>query len=486
MMLGRRVAHGAFWLVGARLATKLADFLSVLVLARFLLPDDFGLVALAVTALTIVNTLTELSIGNALVQLAEPTPEHYDTAFTIGFIRGFLVFAILLALALPMGWIYDDPRISPLVAALATSPLIKGLISPRIAKFLIDLQYVPQFFTELLGKIVGVGVSIAIVVATGSYWAIVWGIVVGPVITVAASYYFAPGMFRFRLTHWRMIFSFTSWLTLAQIVNTLNWQTDRLFVGAVLGKATLGQYVVGSEMASTSTYAIVGPLVQALFTGMMKVRDEAERLRRSYLLSQQILMALVMPIGVGLALLADPLVYLFLGPTWSDAVFVVQVTAPIFALQMLTAPAFSLVMTVGRTRMIFLRDLAGLLLRLPMVLAAAYIYGLHGILGAIVVAELIIIYLNLSIVRRLIGVGVVEQIKTPWRTIASVMVMAGIVGMTKVAQPTAVDLSPTLGYLAGAIAAGGGAYLVSHVLLWQLAGRPDGVERKLFMLARRA
>ena len=106
-----RLTKGAAWLAATRLVVNLAAFANTLLLARLLIPADFGLVALATTVSTIISSVTELSLASALVQHKDPNEDHYHTAWTLNALRGGLISIVIAAIAVPTARIYGDTRL---------------------------------------------------------------------------------------------------------------------------------------------------------------------------------------------------------------------------------------------------------------------------------------------------------------------------------------------------------------------------------------
>ncbi|NQX94544.1 MAG: oligosaccharide flippase family protein [Erythrobacter sp.] len=138
-------------------AANLLSFISLIVLTRILMPEDFGLVAIAAAFAEIVAMITKLSLGSALIQRREVEQIHYDTAWTMSVVRGVLV-AVLIAASGPfIAEFYGDPRLSDLLQFLALSPLIWGLMNPKLAVFQRKLDFRQEFILTVTGKVVTQG-----------------------------------------------------------------------------------------------------------------------------------------------------------------------------------------------------------------------------------------------------------------------------------------------------------------------------------------
>ena len=115
----------------------------------------------------------------------------------------------------------------------------------------------------------------------------------------------------------REFFSFSAWLTAGQIVNTLNWRFDYLLIGKMLGGTALGYYSVGSNLAMMPTREATAPLTQTIYPGFSSIRDDPARLAAAYQRVQALVAAIALPAGIGVAVIADPLVRLTLGEKWA-------------------------------------------------------------------------------------------------------------------------------------------------------------------------
>ncbi len=483
-MLSRKIASGAIWLVASKLATRFLDLVAMLIVARLLVPAEFGLFALAASVLLILNAVTDLSLSNAIIQMKDPPDAVYDTAFTLNFLRGLVIAAALAVISIPFASIYGDERLRAIILALAAVPLLKGLVSPRMAHLQRQLSFKPQFYLEAAGKIAAFVASILVAYFTRSYWALVAGMIATPAISSMISYRFAPYRPRFGLHDWKPIFSFSGWLTLSNAVNTLNWQADRFFIGGKLGTATLGQYTVGSELASLPTNAPILPIMQALYAGFARLAHDTARLRDAYMTSQCVVIAIALPISVTVSVFAYPILDLAIGPAWSQSAFVVQVLAPVFALQMLTAPAQSIAMATGRTRSIFTRDTVALLVRLPLIVLGMWVAGLPGVIWARVASGLFIIILNLALMKRILDVSILTQLLAPWRSFVSALALAAcliVVGDAfDLLSRVSLDRIPIL---VAAAVLGGLVYAVVHLGLWAIRKPKQSAEQKIIDMA---
>ncbi len=486
-MLGRKVAFGALWLVGSRIATKAMNLIAMLVVARLLTPADFGLVALAATVWLILDAITDLSLSEALIRMRAPPKSAYDTALTMNALRGLSLSAIMLAMALPFAELYGDPRLTELLLALAVCPVFKGLVSPRMADLARALRLKLVFALEVSAKAASFVASIAFAIATQSYWALIAGLIAAPTINCLVSYILAPYRPGISLSHWREIIRFSGWLALSQAIVTLNAHADRFFVGGHLGQADLGQYTVGTELATLPTQGPVLPITRALYVGFAKLADNLDQLRSAFLTSHLLVVALTLPLGLVVAVLAEPLILLTVGEDWLKAALVIQVVAPMAAIRVLAVTVQPMVMATGNTHLLARREALAFVLRLPIILTGLYAFGFEGLVWGRGLSIFVYLYLNLDLARSILGVSLFEQVSAPWRSLASGGALVG--SLLVLAQAFPADRADSLSLLVHTASLSCVGFLVYggvHLLLWRMTGYPSGPERRVLQLLRRA
>ncbi|MEM7044548.1 MAG: oligosaccharide flippase family protein, partial [Pseudomonadota bacterium] len=126
MSLKRQIAAGAVWLISGRLVVRLIGLSSTIILARLLAPEDFGLIALAMGFVALLNVMSAFSFDLALIADQKAGRAEYDAAWSMGLIKGIVGAGALLLAADPAGAYFDDPRLTPIFQVLALFILLRG------------------------------------------------------------------------------------------------------------------------------------------------------------------------------------------------------------------------------------------------------------------------------------------------------------------------------------------------------------------------
>ncbi|MEO0061567.1 MAG: hypothetical protein RLZZ08_127 [Pseudomonadota bacterium] len=484
MTIKASVGKGALALGATRLLINLSGMVALVILARMLTPQDFGLVAIGTTVLGIVVALTELSLGSALIQRAELDRAHIDSAWTMAMLRALAITAAFAATAYPLAVVYDDMRLVPVFIVSGATGAMTGLVNPMIALQTRQMRFRPMLVVQFSQKVAGLAVSIALAFWLHNYWAIVAGTAIGTGLATLVSYVQVPYRPRFTLSRARDLMGFSSWLFLGQLMNVLNWRFDQLVIGLYLPKAQLGIYSMADNLSAIPSREAITPLVHALFPGFSRVQGDINRLRRAYLTAQGAIALAALPLAAGLALLAQPIVEVALGAKWLGAVPFVQVISVCYGVQTLVSAVRPLAMAQGMTRSLFYRESAGLALRIPLVLAGLIGWGLTGLVWGRLISAVLGVAISLGMIRNMLGLSLWAQVWSNRRTLAAlaVMCMAVAVGDRELVSQ---HFTPIL-RIALLVPLGGISFFGSLGLLWVSGGRRAGAEQELIGLLRGA
>ncbi|WP_353646483.1 oligosaccharide flippase family protein [Mesorhizobium sp. WSM2239] len=469
------VAKASIWVVAGKLTARAIDLCSLLILAHLLSPSEFGLIALAMATILIVEVVVELPLAQAMVRIPDLTEPILATAFTLGLLRGILLALLLGLLALPLSLFYQEPRLLVLVWALTSAPILRGLVSPWMVVFVRRFDFRREFALDVIGKSSALIVATAIALKTGSYWAIAGGIITTPFVAVVMSYVFAPMRPRLTLSQWPVFSDMVSWNTASQLVSAVNWQMDKLLLGRLIDLPSFGRYSVADNLAGIPQQALVQPLTRPLMAGFATINSPAEY-APAYCKAMNALVATTAPILVCVAMLSDPLVRLVLGERWIGAAVMLQWLASSYLLSVPTEALPPLAMAINRTRFVAVRMIAELVVKLPALIIGLALFGLTGALAARCIATAAVLISVGFIARSLIGVSLKQQGLALWRPAVSCAAMAVFLHFV---APFVISQQSTW-FLMLATAAAGlaavGVYGVALLVLWIASNRPAGIE----------
>lgn len=473
--VGKRVAIGAAWFIAMRWIVRLIGLVSTIVLARILVPDDFGLVAIATSYIALLDAFSDLGTRTALVRHDTLEPRFMDTVFTVQAIRGIAIGTIVFGSAWLFPIAIGDERLRAVVWVLALQPVIAGLLNPAIIKFERQMDFRRELIVQVVAKLAATSTAIAGAVIYQSYWAMVAGLLVEATCRVTISYVLAPFRPRLGLDRWRELFRFSGWLSGASFLDALVDRLDTILIGAFLDVRIAGFYSVGKQLAVMPMGEVLPAANRALFPGLLHFKDDIEKLSRNVMLAFAGMTMLSMPIAVGFCLVAGDFVRLVYGEKWLEAVSIIQVISLCVGVEVVGGSvATSAAMALSQTKMLFLRSAARVLIRVPIFVLGLWLFGLEGALAGYLLGSVVFAVSNVSILHKLLSVRLTSIVDCLWPPLLGTAAMAG--AMLQVAEflaPLQTSLPNMIGILALKIALGAGIYGTVQIVLWKVTGRPN-------------
>jgi lipopolysaccharide exporter len=186
------IVRGTLFTVAMRWTDRLIGLLSTLVLARLLLPQDFGIIAMATLVIALADLLFDLGVHATLIQNPAPSPSHFDTAWTLGLLQAAAV-ALALQLCAPFAAHYfHESRLQSVIQVLALSLLLNSLENIGVVNFQREMRFGQDYVFLFCKRFSGFLVTLACAWWLRSYWALVLGTLGGRLVGVACSYAMHP------------------------------------------------------------------------------------------------------------------------------------------------------------------------------------------------------------------------------------------------------------------------------------------------------
>lgn len=477
-----RTARGTGWLIVWRMATRLLGLISTVVLVRLLAPEDFGLIALATSFTLAVEAMALIDVEDAVTRARAPSREVYDTAFTLGLLRGLAIGGMIAALAMPAAHFFAEPRLAPVIFALGLGFLIDGLTNVGIVNFRRDFAFHREVQLWLAPRLLSILLALGTAVLTHSYWALVVGILSQRALRVVFSYRMHPFRPRLGLAAWRGLLGYSLWLSAINVASLLRDRADNILLGRLLGTAPVGIFAVGAEIAALPTTELVEPACRAAFSGFSAARHAGLSAGETWLAIIASMTLLTFPAGVGLALIAGPLVQLAFGVRWLAAVPLVRVLGIAGCLTAFGTIGSVLLRVHGKMRLVLAIILAGAAFRVSLLLVLIPRFGLLGAGFAVACGLVFDHLLYLAMTLHGFAISPAALLGRLWRSVLATAAMAAALlasglGGQDVANPALA--------LLGGVTIGIAVYVAALLALWTLAGCPDGAERDALAALRR-
>lgn len=466
------MSKGAALTITMRWTDRLIGFISVLILARLLVPEDFGIIVMASLVIGLTDVLLDLGVHIALIQNPSPTPAHYNTAWTLRLIQALLATILVCAIAPWAAVFFAEPQITLVIQVLALSFLISGLENIGIVNFQKEMRFTDDFRFTFAKRIAGFIATITAAFWLQSFWALVIGTLVGRSSGLILSYLMHPMRPRLSLVQFKEIFAISQWVLVRNVGIYLDQSLHTMLVGRRDSTHTTGAYSLANEISTLPTTELLAPINRVLFPAFVQVKHNTNELKRLFLLAQGVQALVGIPAGIGLALVAQEAIPILLGESWLSAIPFVEIIALVGVVTALLSSGVYVCLTLGRVRLIAAYTwsqvcLFGLLtiVMLPQAeaLEIAWLRLTVAVLGVGILAWILIDTLD--------GLKLWELLDAVYRPLLAAIFMALCVSWA------GIWVDGAMGWLLIAkISIGIVSYTTTVALLWWAVGHPAGAE----------
>ncbi len=401
--LSEKAVKGGFWVFFLRITDRLFQLIRIIILARLLSPNDFGVFGIALLVLSTLETFTQTGFQQAIIQKKGETKHFLNTAWTLRLVRGFLIAIIVFFLAKPAAVFFEAPAAENILRIIGISIILQSLNNIAVLYFQKELQFHKFFKYQFLGTIADVTVAITFAFLLKSVWALVFGLVAGNLVRCIMSYViesYRP-RFRFDRAQARELFGFGRWILGSSILVFLTTQGDDIFVGKLLGATMLGFYQMAYRISNLPATEISHVISQVSFPAYSKLQSNLPKLREAYLKILQLTTFISFPIAGLIFILAPEFTQIFLGDKWMPMVPAIQVLALAGLTRSLAATTGPIFQAIGKPKI----ETKWQVIRLSVLVILIYPFTIrYGILGSSIVVFLSIFVSSIGFVAEAIRI----------------------------------------------------------------------------------
>jgi O-antigen/teichoic acid export membrane protein len=346
---------------------------SMMALARLLEPTDFGLVGM-VTALTgVLNLFRDFGLSSATVQRKDVTEEQISTLFWINTLVGLILGLLLMSMAPLIVAFYHQPHLLWVTIVLATAFIFNGAGVQHTALLERQMRFTLLAAIDMISLICGTLIGIGMALARLRYWALVGTAVSIPLITTISLWCatgWIPGRPRSRIGL-RSMAQFGGAFTLINVIVYFAYNIEKVLLGRYWGATSVGIYGRAYQLANLPIENLNTAFGGVAFSGLSRVRDDANRFRSYFLRGYSLVLAMTIPITIGAALFANDLILALLGPKWINVVEIFRLLTPTILIFALINPLSWLTFSLGMIG----RNLKIVLVLTPLMIGG-YVMGL--------------------------------------------------------------------------------------------------------------
>ena len=458
--LKEKTVKGLMWSSIDRFSTQGIQFVFSILIARLLLPSDYGAVAMLNIFLAISQTFIDSGFSTALIRKLDRTEADFCTVFYFNIVVGLFFYAILWLTSPYIAAFYEIPLLEDITKVVALTFVFSSFSGIQNAKLSIAIDFQTKAKISVTVTLFTGVVGLWMAYSGYGVWALVVQSVFSSLLRTVLLWVFVRWVPQlvFSWRSFKEMFSFGSKLLASGLLDTIYGNIYTLVIGKFFSSATLGFYGRAGSFVQFPSSNLTGVLQGVTFPVLCSIQNESERLASAYKRFLRMSAFIIFPLMVGLAAVADPLVRILLTDKWEGTIYLLQILCfssmwyPIHAINL------SLLQVKGRSdfflKLEIIKKIQGVIVlcvTLPMgIVAMCY--------GGIVSSLLCLVY-NTYYTQKLIGYGYVAQMKDLLHILVHSLVMgAGVWCIVQVLDSLWLQLA--VGILSGAVYYIFGAYFL--------------------------
>lgn len=407
-----KAIRGMAWSTFERFATQIVQFIISIVLARILMPSDYGLVGMLSIFFAISYIFINSGFSQALIQKKDKKEEDYNTIFLFNIGTACVFYALLYFGAPYIAEFYNQPKLTPITRVYALILVINSLASVQSTILTIRLSFGALAKVSIISVVVS-GIAGIIMAYSGfGVWALVWqGIISASVnsLTLFLLCRWIPS-FTFSWLSFRSLFSFGSKLVISSLINAIFNNISSLIIGKAFNASELGYYNRAEGFSHLPPNTVTSVVLKVNYPILAKVQDDHSKLLSSYATLLRTPILLLYPIMFGMAVLAVPMITVLVGDKWLPSASLLPILCFTGLWTPLTHINLNLLYVKGRTDLVLKLELIKKPIAFILLIAAVPL-GIKAICASVALYSFIAFTFNCYYTGKILDYGFWKQIR---------------------------------------------------------------------------
>lgn len=455
-----KTVKGVIWSAVDRFSAQGIQFVFSILIARLLVPEDYGVVAMLGIFMAVSQTFIDSGFGAALIRKVDRTEEDFSTVFYFNIVVATLFYFALFFAAPAIANFYNTPLLESITKVVALNLIINSLSGIHNAKLSIAIDFKSRAKISIVSTLLTGAVGLWMAYAGYGVWALVvqnlFSSAIRTVFLWVIVKWYPKLVFSWK--SFKELFSFGSKLLASALLDTLYNNIYTLVIGKVFSPSTLGVYSKANALAQFPSSNITGVLQGVTFPVLSTIQNEDDRLADAYKRFLKIAAFVVFPLMIGLSAVADPFIRLVLTDKWEGAIYLLQIMCFWMMWYPIHAINLNILQVKGRSdyflKLEIIKKIQGVI-----VLCITVPMGIIAMCYGSLISSIICLVWNTHYTKKLIGYGFFAQMKDLLPIILHALVMGLIVVIVEHFMPT-LWLKLIVGVLTGILYYIAGAYVM--------------------------
>lgn len=426
--LKQKTVSGIIWSGIERFSVQGVQFLIQIIMARLLMPEDYGVIGMLAIFLAIAQSFIDSGFSNALIQKHDCSDIDYSTVFWFNIIIGVIFYLLLFFISPWIAIFYNTPILEILTKIIGLILVVNSLTVVQRAQFTIRVDFKTQAKASFTAVIISGLIGIAMAYYSFGIWALVWQTLIYGGINMILLWYLSQWkpMLKFSTKSFRSLFTYGSKLLLAGLLETIYRNIYTIVIGKKFAAIELGYFTRADQFASFPSSNLSGIIGRVTFPILSSIKQENDRLRDVYRKYLRLSAFIIFPLMTGLAALSSPFIKLVLTDKWDGAIILLQILCFSYMWYPVHVINLNLLEVKGRSdlflRLEVIKKVIGviiLIITIPM--------GIEVMCWGIFVSSLFSLVINTYYTGRLLQLGFIKQLYDLLPILLYALIMALIV-----------------------------------------------------------
>lgn len=411
--LKKKTVSGMIWSALQRFGTMGISFVSNIVLARLLTPDDYGCIGMLAIFITVSNTFVDGGFGSALIQKKEPTQKDYSTIFWLNLFISVVIYGILYISAPAVSRFYDIPLLSSVLRVQGMVLIINALNIVQTNQLRKSINFKRLAVIYIASQIVGAVCAIVLAYMGWGVWALVAQQIIASSITSVMLWVMNRWLPQlcFSFDSFKQLFSFGGFILASNLINTFCNNVQGLLIGKFFNPAILGYYTQAYKLEDVASHSISSVVDQVTYPVFSKVQSDNDGLKNIIYRLILSIAYVTFPMMLILVLIAEPLIGLLYGEKWLPSVPYFQIICIGGIAVCLQGVTYLAIASIGKSKELFLWTIIKRGLGMILLIAGMVLFGMNGLLWGFVLSCWSVTFINAYLVSKYIKYGLWQQIK---------------------------------------------------------------------------
>lgn len=400
------------WTATQRFGVLFLSFVSNLVLAHYLSPEDFGVVGMISIFISLAETFTDSGLGEALIQKKDTTDIDYSTVFWTNLTISIFLYIILYSVAPFIANFYNMEILTKVLRIKAIIIILQGLRLIHTTILQKQLNFKKISLIYLTASIISTVISITLAIKGWGLWSLVAKTLLDISIRTTLFWIFAKWkpLFKFSIDSFKKLFSFGIVMLITSSIITLYGECQGLIIGKAFSAADLGYYTQAKKMQDVPTNAIIQIVNQVTFPVFSKLNDDIEKMKKAIKKIVVGLSYISFPMMVFFMVCAKPVFQLLFTSKWDASIPYFRYLCLVGMLDSVNTMNTTLVRATGKKGLYFRFQVLKRIIGISLIIASVH-FGMSGLLIANVIIEYCFYIINCTVTGKTIHYSIFEQTK---------------------------------------------------------------------------